>query len=78
MEVELTKISTIANGSLLWRVESNPPSYFFGTIHVPYIIVWDAIPNNVKDAFSASRNVYFELDLTKQHTIISQLTGDSD
>ena len=60
-----------SKGSFLWRIESNPPSYFFGTIHVPYIRVWDAIPNNVKNAFAASKRVYFELDLTKQHTISS-------
>jgi len=60
-----------SKGSFLWRIESSPPSYFFGTIHVPYIRVWDAIPNNVKNAFAASKKVYFELDLTKQHTISS-------
>ena len=56
-------------GSFLWRVESTPPSYFFGTIHVPYVRVWDAIPQNVKLAFAASKRVFFELDLTKANTI---------
>lgn len=56
-------------GSFLWRIESSPPSYFFGTIHVPYIRVWDAIPDNAKQAFAASKRVFFELDLTKPATI---------
>lgn len=56
-------------GSFLWRVETNPPSYFFGTVHVPYVRVWDAIPNNAKQAFAASKRVFFELDLTKPKTI---------
>jgi len=55
--------------SFLWRVESTPPSYFFGTIHVPYVRVWDAIPQNAKQAFAASKRVFFELDLTKANTI---------
>ena len=58
-----------SKGSFLWRVESNPPSYFFGTIHVPYVRVWDAIPENAKQAFAASKRVFFELDLTKPQTI---------
>ncbi len=61
-------------GSFLWRVETSPPSYFFGTIHVPYVRVWDAIPDNAKQAFAASKRVFFELDLTKPHTI-SALTA---
>jgi uncharacterized protein YbaP (TraB family) len=58
-----------SKGSFLWRVETTPPSYFFGTIHVPYTRVWDAIPNNVKLAFAASKRVFFELDLTNHNTM---------
>ena len=47
----------------LWRVNTKPPSYFFGTIHVPYSLVWDGIAENAKSAFVTSDNVYFELDL---------------
>ena len=32
----------------LWRVNTQPPSYFFGTIHVPYTLVWDGIAENAK------------------------------
>jgi len=67
--IEYDKDSQNDKGSFLWRVESTPPSYFFGTIHVPYTRVWDAIPNNAKQAFAASKRVFFELDLTKPHVI---------
>ena len=69
--IEYDKDSQNDKGSFLWRVESTPPSYFFGTIHVPYTRVWDAIPNNAKQAFAASKRVFFELDLTKPHVISS-------
>ena len=61
-----------------------PPSYFFGTIHVPYTRVWDAVSTNTKKAFHAADKVssvfgvcldqhalqvYFELDLTNPYTI---------
>jgi len=55
--------------SFLWRVDTVPPSYFFGTIHVPYTRVWNTIPDNTKKAFKASDKIYFELDLTNPYTI---------
>ena len=55
----------------LWRVNTQPPSYFFGTIHVPYTRVWDAVSDNAKKAFKESDQVYFELDLTNPYTIAS-------
>jgi len=55
--------------TFLWRIDSYPPSYFFGTIHVPYTRVWDAVSENTKKAFKASDKVYFELDLTNPYTI---------
>ncbi|XP_066981852.1 metalloprotease TIKI1-like [Macrobrachium rosenbergii] len=61
-------------GSFLWMVKRNPPSYFFGTIHVPYTRVWEHIPNNTKRAFHLSDNVYFELDLTDPYTISALTT----
>ncbi|XP_068447478.1 metalloprotease TIKI2 isoform X2 [Clinocottus analis] len=63
--------------SFLWRVNRappHPPSYLFGTIHVPYTRVWDFIPDRSKQAFHNSRNVFFELDLTDPLTI-SKLTS---
>ena len=49
----------------LWRVNTSPPSYLFGTIHVPYTLVWEEISNNSKTAFLLADKVYFELDITK-------------
>ncbi|KAM4708496.1 metalloprotease TIKI1 [Discoglossus pictus] len=60
--------------SFLWTIKRDPPSYFFGTIHVPYTRVWDFIPENSKKAFQRSNIVYFELDLTDPYTI-SALTS---
>ncbi|XP_017370443.1 metalloprotease TIKI1 isoform X1 [Cebus imitator] len=60
--------------SFLWTIKRDPPSYFFGTIHVPYTRVWDFIPDNSKEAFLQSSIVYFELDLTDPYTI-SALTS---
>ncbi|XP_063996513.1 metalloprotease TIKI1-like isoform X2 [Pogoniulus pusillus] len=60
--------------SFLWTIERDPPSYFFGTIHVPYTRVWDFVPENSKKAFQQSHTVYFELDLTDPYTI-SALTS---
>ncbi|XP_029904730.1 metalloprotease TIKI2 [Myripristis murdjan] len=63
--------------SFLWTVRReppHPPSYLFGTIHVPYTRVWDFIPDSSKRAFHRSSNVFFELDLTDPLTI-SKLTS---
>ncbi|XP_067409515.1 metalloprotease TIKI1 isoform X3 [Emydura macquarii macquarii] len=60
--------------SFLWTIKRDPPSYFFGTIHVPYTRVWDFIPENSKKAFQHSHIIYFELDLTDPYTI-SALTS---
>ncbi|XP_010870117.1 metalloprotease TIKI2 [Esox lucius] len=63
--------------SFLWTVKRpapSPPSYLFGTIHVPYTRVWEFIPDVSKRAFQASANVFFELDLTDPLTI-SKLTS---
>ena len=57
--------------TFLWRIDTQPPSYFFGTIHVPYTRVWDAVSDNAKKAFKDSDQVYFELDLTNPYTIAS-------
>ena len=55
--------------SFLWTVKREPPSYFFGTIHVPYTRVWQYIPENTKEAFHRAEEVYFELDLTDPYTV---------
>ncbi|KAK6179555.1 hypothetical protein SNE40_011885 [Patella caerulea] len=55
--------------SFLWIVKRDPPSYFFGTIHVPYTRVWDFVPENTKKAFNQAENIFLELDLTDPYTI---------
>ncbi|KAG5851265.1 hypothetical protein ANANG_G00091230 [Anguilla anguilla] len=64
--------------SFLWTVRgrdpASPPSYLFGTIHVPYTRVWDWVPASSKRAFRRSTSVFFELDLTDPQTI-SRLTS---
>jgi uncharacterized protein YbaP (TraB family) len=50
-------------------IKRSPPSYFFGTIHVPYTRVWDSIPDRVKVAFQTSDSVFFELDLMDAYTV---------
>ncbi len=61
--------STSSATSFLWRIDSTPASYFFGTIHVPYVRVWDAVPANAKRAFRRAAHVYLELDLTDHATV---------
>jgi len=60
--------------TFLWRIGTSPPSYFFGTIHVPYTRVWNYISRNAVQAFLNSEKVYFELDLTNPYTISSLTT----
>ena len=40
--------------TFLWRIDTQPPSYFFGTIHVPYTRVWSDISDNAKKAFKVN------------------------
>ncbi|XP_057598483.1 metalloprotease TIKI1 isoform X1 [Hippopotamus amphibius kiboko] len=54
--------------SFLWTIKRDPPSYFFGTIHVLYTRVWGFIPDSSKEAFQQSSIVYFELDLMDPYT----------
>ncbi|XP_062854885.1 metalloprotease TIKI2 [Trichomycterus rosablanca] len=61
-----------ALNSFLWtvkRLHPHPPSYLFGTIHVPYTRVWDFVPERSKRAFQSSTSVFFELDLTDPVTM---------
>ena len=57
--------------SFLWtlRRHGSAPSYFFGTIHVPYTRVWDYVPVNAKRAFQLADAVHLELDLLDSTTL---------
>jgi len=65
----LESCSSPERSSFLWRINTSPPSYFFGSVHVPYTRVWDYISDNVKQAFMRANKIYFELDLTDAYTI---------
>ena len=46
----------------LWEIEGNPPSYLFGPFHVPYPLLWNAIPENMMQAFNNTQSLYLEID----------------
>ena len=52
--------STSHGNSYLWEIEGNPPSYLFGTMHVPYNLLLDAIPENTWQAFNKTQSLYLE------------------
>ncbi len=55
--------SSLASDGFLWRIESEPhPAYLFGTIHVPYDLVWPSVPKKVKTVLGAADHVFLELD----------------
>ena len=48
--------------TFLWKIDGDPASYLFGTIHVPYIEVWDDINSAVMKQFNRSEKLYVEID----------------
>ena len=50
----------------LWVIGGNVPSYLFGTIHVPYVEVWDELQKVIMRAFNTTQNFYIETDLQNQ------------
>jgi uncharacterized protein YbaP (TraB family) len=48
--------------SFLWKIDGDPASYLFGTIHVPYLEVWDKINDAVLKQFNSSDKLYVEID----------------
>ncbi|OUC47088.1 GumN protein [Trichinella nativa] len=57
--------------TFLWRIEGDPASYFFGTIHVPYTEVWEYVSKAAKQAFYQADSVFLELDLNNPKTVES-------
>ena len=45
-----------------WKIDGDPSSYLFGTIHVPYVEVWDEINDAVIKHFNDSGKLYVEID----------------
>lgn len=54
--------------SYLWQIDTSPPIFLFGTMHVPYTFLWKFIPENVKTAFSSSQELCLELELLDRST----------
>ena len=48
----------------LWKIrtDTGPPSYFFGTLHLPYTRVWHGISQEAKRAFQSADQVFLERD----------------
>lgn len=69
MNLALIPCSPLTQNSYLWKVQVQPPVYFFGTLHVPYSTIWNDIPQNVKTAFSGSDSVCLELLLSDKETL---------
>ena len=46
----------------LWKVSSDTgtPSYFFGTLHLPYTRLWQGISEQAKSAFQSADQLYLE------------------
>ena len=55
----------------LWRVRTEPPSYFFATLHVPVSRLWDGISETSKAAFLSSDKLLVELDISDPETVLS-------
>ena len=53
----------------LWEIEGSPPSYLFGTMHVPYTLLWDAIPENTMRAFNNTQSLYLEFEFNEANTL---------
>ena len=49
----------------LWLIRSDPPSFFFGTIHLPYTVIWREVSDNLMRAFNMSDKIVFEMLLSK-------------
>ena len=45
-----------------WRIETSPPAYLLGTIHIPSGLVWPYVPEEIRQAFLASTDVFTEVD----------------
>lgn len=53
----------ICLSTLLWRIEISPPAYIFGSIHIPYNLVWPYVSNKTRQTFLSSTHIYLETDV---------------
>jgi len=60
-----------ARRPFLWKIEAEPPSYLFGTVHVPDARVLD-LPASVREALDAARFVYTEVPMDVRSQLEAQ------
>lgn len=65
---------TPSSPHFLWAIKQpagqDRQSYFFGTAHVPYPRIWQALTaHHVTAAFQSADSVYFELDMADWRTV---------
>ena len=65
VEGEPIRDHNLGKSPYFWRINSTPPSYLLGTIHVPYHLVWDSLSYDATRAINSARQVYLELELGK-------------
>ena len=60
--------------SYLWRIDGSPPSYLYGTIHLPFDLIWPSAPKNTREAFQVKFSlVYLQYEVLKCKKIISEI-----
>ena len=60
-------------GGFLWKIDTNPPSYLFGTIHVDHWLVLNSLLPEFDEAFNQIDSLYVEINLFKP-AILNPLT----
>ena len=53
----------IRNKPFLWKIQGNTSSYLFGTMHVPFVEVWNPIKDVIMKTFNTSQKLYLEIDM---------------
>ena len=53
----------IRNKPFLWIIQGNTSSYLFGTMHVPFVEVWNPIKDEIMKTFNTSQKLYLEIDM---------------
>lgn len=58
--------NAIRNKPFLWKIQGNTSSYLFGTIHVPFVEVWNPMKDDIMTTFNISQKLYLEIDMELQ------------
>ena len=51
------------NKPFLWKIQGNTSSYLFGTMHVPFVEVWNPIKDEIMKTFNTSEKLYLEINM---------------